>query len=211
MDLLDLAAFRSVRLAREPFPFLIVPGFIKPAVRDAVHADFPAIDQPGSFPVAGLTYGPAFNELVQVLTGPAFQRAVEDRFQIDLRGRATMLTVRGRCGPRDGNIHTDSVNKLVTVLIYLNPTWEDVGGRLRLLRSAWDIDDVLVEIPPVEGALVAFRRTDHSFHGHKRFIGPRRVVQLNWATGGGVAHFEQLRHRASAWVKRAFAPRRRAA
>ncbi len=54
----------------------------------------------------------------------------------------------------------------------MNPRWEQAGGRLRLLRSATDIEDVLVEVPPEEGTLVAFRRSDNSYHGHMAFDGP---------------------------------------
>jgi SM-20-related protein len=211
MDGLDLAAFRATPLTREPFPFLIVPQFVKPAARAAVNADYPVIESPGSFPVSGLTYGAGFQQLLDELRGPAFRAACEEKFDIDLSGRASMITVRGRCGTRDGNIHTDAVTKLITVLLYMNPTWERAGGCLRLLRSPHDIEDVLVEIPPVEGTLLAFRRTDNSWHGHKPFIGPRRVIQFNWVTTQGVERREVFRHRVSAWMKKTLGLFRRSA
>jgi hypothetical protein len=74
-----------------------------------------------------------------------------------------------------------------------------------LLRSAHNIDDVVAEIPPTEGTLVAFRRSANSFHGHKPWIGERRVIQLNWLTGRGIEFRELFKHRASAWVKRLLA------
>ena len=211
MDKLDLAAFRDTPLTREPFPFVIVPQFVKPAARAAVNADYPLIDSPGSFPVSGLTYGAGFQELLDELRGPAFRAACEEKFAIDLSGRASMITVRGRCGTRDGNIHTDAVTKIITVLIYMNPSWEQSGGCLRLLRSPRDLDDVLVEIPPVEGTLLAFRRSDNSWHGHKPFIGPRRVIQFNWVTTPGVERREMFRHRVSAWMKKTWEFLRRSA
>jgi hypothetical protein len=199
---LDLEAFRSTRLTREPFDYLVVPGFVTAGVRAAVNADFPPIDSPGSFPAQVLRCGPAFAALLDALTGPEVRAAFEDKFQIDLAGRPTLLTVRGRCDARDGRIHTDAASKLITALIYLNPAWEGRGGCLRLLRSADDLEDVLVEVPPLDGTLVAFRRSDNSYHGHKPFIGPRRVIQLNWVTDRLTVRRELLRHRASAWVKR---------
>src|SRR5262245_33713849 len=180
MSQLDIAAFRSTPLVREPFPYLIVPGFIRAQAVQAIQADYPQIHEPGSFPTEGLHYGPAFASLLRALNSSELRTAIERKFDIDLTGRPTMVTVRGQCGTRDGNIHTDAVSKLITVLIYMNSSWESSGGRLRLLRSPDDIEDVLVEVPPVEGTLLAFRRTDNSWHGHKPFIGPRRVVQLNW-------------------------------
>ena len=202
MQEVDLVAFRATPLIPEPFEHLIVPGFVKAEARAAIHADYPRIDAPGSFPVSELTYGPAFASLLATLTGPEVRAAFEEKFAIRLKDRPTTLTVRGRCGPKDGHIHTDQASKIITVLIYLNPSWEQSGGRLRLLRSAHDLDDVLVEVPPVEGTLVAFRRRDNSYHGHKPFLGPRRVIQLNWVTGQGARHYAHLRHRVSAWLKK---------
>jgi hypothetical protein len=202
MQEFDRAAFRAAPLVREPFDYLVVPNFVRPWARAAVNADFPDIDRPGSFPVCDLSYGPAFAAMLRTLQGDAFRAAFEEKFGVALAGRPTMVTVRGRCGHRDGNIHTDSVNKIITVLIYLNSDWQGTGGCLRLLRSADDIDDVITEVPPHDGTLIAFRRGDNSFHGHKPFIGPRRVIQLNWVTGQGVKVFETLRHRASAWLKK---------
>jgi Rps23 Pro-64 3,4-dihydroxylase Tpa1-like proline 4-hydroxylase len=110
--------------------------------------------------------------------------------------------VRGRCSERDGRIHTDSKTKIITVLLYMNPKWEESGGRLRLLRSADDLDDVIAEVPPEEGTLIAFKRSDNSFHGHKPFAGPRRVIQLNWVIDEGVARRKASKHRLSALVKK---------
>jgi hypothetical protein len=203
MHALDLAAFWATPLVREPFDYLVVPGFIRAEARPAIHADYPQIDAPGSFPVRELGYGPAFAKLLRTLTGPEMCQAFAEKFQIKLDGLPTMVTVRGRSGTKDGNIHTDARTKILTVLIYMNPAWEQPGGRLRLLRSSDNIDDVIVEIPPLEGTLVAFRRSDNSYHGHKPFIGPRRVIQLNWVTGERVRRFELMRHRFSAWMKKA--------
>jgi hypothetical protein len=208
---LDLAAFRSTPLVRQPFHFLVVPGFIRPDARAAINADYPRIDDPGSFPAGELRFGPSFAALLDALRGPEVRAAFADKFAVDLRGRPTMITVRGRCGPKDGNIHTDAVTKILTVLIYMNPHWEQAGGRLRLLRSPHDIEDVLVEVPPTEGTLVAFRRSSNSFHGHKPFIGPRRVIQLNWVTDRFTERREVFRHRVSAWMKKAVALMRRSA
>jgi hypothetical protein len=203
MQELDLAAFRATPLNRRPFDYLIVPGFVRPEARAAVLADYPRIDSPGSYPLGQLTYGPAFAALVETLRGPDMRAAFAEKFGLDLEGRPTTVTVRGRCGTRDGFIHTDSVSKLITVLIYLNPAWEAEGGRLRLLRSAHDLDDVVAEVPPTEGALVAFRRSDNSYHGHKTFVGPRRVIQLNWVAGRHSALLSALRHGLSGLAKTA--------
>ena len=204
MSVLDLEAFRATPLTREPFDYLILPGFIKPARLAAINADYPKIDKPGSFPLSEVRYGPAFAALIEELRGDRVRAAFAEKFRMDLAGRPTMVTVRGRCCERDGDIHTDAVTKLITVLLYMNPHWEQSGGRLRLLRSADDLDDVLVEVPPLEGTLLAFRRSANSWHGHQRFVGERRVVQLNWVTSQWVERRERFRHRVSALLKRVF-------
>ena len=60
---------------------------------------------------------------------------MEKKLGVDLKGRPTMVTARGISAARDGQIHTDSRTKLMTVLIYMNNAWEAKTGRLRLLRG----------------------------------------------------------------------------
>ena len=84
----------------------------------------------------------------------------------------------------------------------MNPRWEEAGGRLRLLRSGTDIEDVIVEVPPDEGTLLCFRRSDNSYHGHLPFDGPRHVIQLNWLKSALRARFETFKHNLSGWTKR---------
>ena len=116
--------------------------------------------------------------------------------------RSTVTTVRGRCDLSDGKIHTDSKSKIITVLIYMNETWEQAGGRLRLLRSATDLNDIIVEVPPVAGTLLAFKRSHNSWHGHESFSGEPRVIQFNWLTSQGNRQIAMLRHHTSASFKR---------
>jgi SM-20-related protein len=202
MDALDLAAFRATPLVREPFEYLVLPGFVKAQARAAINGGYPEIKRPGSFPLSELRFGPAFANLVAELNGEPMRRAFEEKFGIDLAGRPTMITARGCCGARDGRIHTDTSSKIITVLIYMNSTWEAPGGRLRLLRSADNLDDVILEVPPEEGTLLCFRRANNSFHGHKPFVGARRVLQFNWVTEQRIVDRELKRHRFSAWTKR---------
>lgn len=201
MSVLDLEALRRATLAREPYAHVIVPGFLRPEALAGTLADFPPIARPGSFPVSGLAYGPGFAALMAALETPAIEAAFAEKFDVDLAGRARLVTVRGRCRARDGRIHTDSADKLITALIYLNASWEGTGGRLRVLRSANDLEDYAAEVPPAAGTLLAFRPGARSFHGHHPFVGERRVVQLNWVTSARVARREGARHRLSAWVK----------
>ena len=129
------------------------------------------------------------------------RRAMEGKFAIDLAGRPTMITLRGHSDGKDGRIHTDTATKLITVLLYMNPAWEIGEGRLRLLRGPDDLEDFVAEIPPTAGTMVAFRRSENSFHGHRPHIGERRSIQLNWVTDQRVVRRELGRHRWSARLK----------
>jgi SM-20-related protein len=199
---IDLSRFERTPLETDPFPYLLVPGFVPDEVRAELGQAYPKIDRPGSFPVADLRFGAAFRDFLAEIEGPAMRAAFAQKFGIDLTGRPTMVTVRGQAGLRDGSIHTDTASKLITVLIYMNEAWEAQGGRLRLLRSDRDLEDMITEVPPAAGTLLAFRVTRNSWHGHKPATGPRRVVQLNWVESESVVRRERLRHGLSARVKR---------
>jgi SM-20-related protein len=201
-DYLRLDAFGATPLVTQPFAHLVVPGFVSEAGLAAFNADYPKISSPGSFPTDQLSFGPEFQKLLDGLESDAFREAFEDKFAIDLSGRPTITTVRGRCDASDGKIHTDSKTKIITVLIYMNTGWEAPGGRLRLLRSAHDLNDVITEVPPVAGTLLAFKRGNNSWHGHEPFAGERRVIQFNWLTSNGNRRIAMLRHHTSASFKR---------
>ena len=202
---LDLDAFAAAPLIEDPFAYVILPGFVRTEARSGINADYPAIAQRGSFPVTQLSFGPRFQQLVDELNSDEFRSACAAKFSVDLSGRPSTITVRGRCDRRDGKIHTDSISKIITVLIYMNPSWEDAGGRLRLLRSGHDLEDVLAEIPPSEGTLLAFRRAGNSWHGHRPFAGERRVIQFNWVTSESDRRIAMFRHHLSAPFKRILA------
>ena len=199
---LGIEQFRATPLVRQPFEHLIVPQFIDAWALAEINGDYPKITSTGSFPVDQLTFGSAFQTLLDELNGDEFRDAFEEKFGGDLSGRPTITTVRGRCGAGDGRIHTDSATKIITVLIYVNESWDQPGGRLRLLRSAHDLDDMIVEVPPVAGTLLAFRRSNNSWHGHEPFVGERRVIQFNWLTSEGNRQIAMLRHHTSASFKR---------
>ena len=201
-SIIDIEAFRNAPLTREPFLCAMVPGFVKTSALPGIEADFPRIELPGSFPLPTLQYGPTFRDFINALQGPEFKQAVEEKIGVDLSGRPTMVTVRGRSRASDGQIHTDSKPKLVTVLIYMNRKWEAPGGRLRLLRSPDNLYDVIAEVPPDEGTLLIFKNQPNAWHGFQGFEGPRKVIQLNWVTDAGVVWREQTRHKVSAFFKR---------
>jgi hypothetical protein len=159
MSLINLDAIRTAQLHGDPFDFMVVPNFLSQE---------------------HLQYGPVFGQLMEEIQGPAFAEVMGDRFAMDLARLPTTITVRKFCERTDGNIHTDHKSKVITVLVYFNENWDSEDGQLRMLRSKNNIEDYAAQVPPLGGTLLAFRRTDHSWHGHTRFVGERRMVQLNY-------------------------------
>ena len=202
---LDYAAFADTPPAGDPFPHVVVPRFVPARELDAILDDLPQVAKRGSFPIGALRLGPAAHSLAQELEGPTLRDAIAGKFGLDLGSAPTMLTLRGRSGPRDGQIHCDSTAKRVTVLLYLNRStdaWTRHEGCLRLLRSPLSLDDYAVEVPPVDGTLLAFPNAPTAWHGHQPFVGPRTVLQLNYMTDLTAARSELRRHRVSAFFKR---------
>jgi hypothetical protein len=200
--MIDYERFRKTPLVREPFDHLVVSGFLPAETLGRVLSGFPAIEKGGSFPESELSFGSGFATLLEELRSSELRSAVEEKFGIDLEGRPTMITVRGQARAKDGRIHTDTVTKIVTVLLYLNPGWTDEGGRLRLLRSNASLDHFFAEIPPEAGTAVFFRCVENAWHGHTPYVGERRAIQLNWVTDESVVRHEERRHRFSARLKK---------
>jgi SM-20-related protein len=205
MITLDYKKFSDTPVCENPFPHLVVPGFVPPDSLRDVLAALPPLRRRGSFPPASVRLRPAARELIQQMEGEQLRALIAARFRIDLAGAPTMLTLRGWTSDRDGRIHCDSIAKRVTVLLYLNPETEAFGrqeGCLRLLRGPDDLEDYAVEVPPVNGTLLVFPNGASAWHGHRRFVGQRYSIQLNYMTTDGKARSELRRHQLSAFVKR---------
>ncbi len=202
---LDYGKLRRTPVADEPFRHIVVEHFVPPGTLEEVVADLPLIERRGSFPISALRFGSRAASLMAELEGPTFRAAIAEKFDLDLSDAGTMVTLRGQSRERDGKIHTDSVAKRVTILLYLNPqdaAWARKEGCLRLLRGPENLDDYAVEVPPVNGTLLVFPNGPRTFHGHKQFLGRRYVVQLNYMTADQAARSELRRHKVSALVKR---------
>lgn len=205
---LHLDKFRQTPLVTDPFEYVVIRDFLQRDALDAARASFPSVPGPGSHPPAGLKVEGGFKRMVDEICGPDFKAAVEEKFSLSLQGRPFMYTVRGHTRARDGQIHTDSRTKIITVLLYLNEDhWPKGSGRLRMLRSGTDLEDYAEEVEPAGGTLIVFRRSDRSWHGHHSYEGPRRALQFNWVTDASVVEREQGRHGFSSRLKSLFGGR----
>ena len=199
---LNIDKLRATSLENKPFDYVIVPGFLSSESVSEIVATYPNISKGGSFPLDTVTIPDALQGVIDELDGPAFEQAIEKKFNVSLRGKPKMYSLRGYCRRTDGKIHTDSKDKIVTVLLYLNEAWSHETGKLRLLRRGDDLEDYAAEVPPDNGTLLIFRRSDKSFHGHGPFDGVRRSIQMNWMTSENRRTFHKLRHKLSAGLKK---------
>ncbi len=201
-QMIDVQKVRDAQLHTSPYQYMLATDFIKPDAKKRLIEGYPQIEQAGSFPLPTIQYGADFKQLIDELNSDEFRQAVEEKFKVDLAGKPTMFTVRGKCRAKDGKIHTDSESKIITVLLYMNPEWENDGGRLRILNNGTDLNGSVAEVPPMIGSLLLFKRSNNSWHGHLPFEGTRRVIQMNWVTEQKYVDREQKRHFWSSLLKR---------
>jgi SM-20-related protein len=199
---LNIAKLAASRVETTPYQHVIVPGFLSPESVRAINATYPKIEKGGSYPIESLEAGMAIKQVIDELDGPEFERVIADKFGVQLSGRPKMYSLRGYTRAKDGQIHTDSKDKIITVLLYLNENWNQPGGRLRILRDGRNVENFAAEVPPDNGTLLVFKRSDNSWHGHHPFEGPRRSLQMNWMTSEGSKGFHAIRHKISAAMKK---------
>ena len=202
---LNIGKLQAARIETAPYMFTIVPGFLSPDSVRRINATYPKIEKGGSYPIESLDASMAIKEVIDELDGPEFEAVIAERFGVALDGRPKMYSLRGYTRAKDGQIHTDSKDKIITVLLYLNDTWQQAGGRLRILKNGQNVDDFVAEVPPDNGTLLVFKRSDSSWHGHHPFEGQRRSLQMNWMTSEGSKGFHAIRHKLSAAVKKVMA------
>lgn len=201
---LDYGALDATGLQTDPFAHVVVHRFIAPEDLPSVLQELPVVGKGGLYPLRGLRAGSAFRDLVAQIQGQGFRDAVAGKFGLDLNGAPTLTTLRGLSRSKDGRIHCDSKSKRVTVLLYINSdrdAWHRHEGCLRLLRGPDDIENFAVEVPPVDGNLVIFENGPTAWHGYRKYVGTRYVLQLNYMMSKAIARSEERRHRISAFIK----------
>ncbi|WP_448188225.1 2OG-Fe(II) oxygenase [Azospirillum sp. sgz301742] len=200
--ILDLEAVKAATVSNDPFPHLVVPNFLNGERLRKVMDDFPGIDMPGLFPVEEVSGGPAFDALLKDMNSAELGAIMGEKFGVDLANRPTMTTVRSRARARDGQIHLDADFKMVTLLLYLNDSWQSPDGWLRTLRGPGDITNFAGQVAPQGGLLFAFKCTPEAWHGHTSFEGERRYVMMNYCVDRASMAREHARHRFTAKVKK---------
>lgn len=181
MSLINLAAIGDAQHSRDPYDHLLASRFLKEEAIDDIRRDFPAIDKPGYLTIDEVKLQGRFKELIDELEGPELTEELSRTFGMDLHPFPRLTTIMRRSQPKYGAIHTDGPSKIMTMLVYMNDTWQpNDGGRLRVLYDGKNFEPYKLEVPPIMGTMFAFLRSDKSWHGHLPFSGERRVVQIAW-------------------------------
>lgn len=201
--LLNLTALQAAPLVQSPYPYVMMENFIPEDYQQAIETSFPLIQKEGSFPLSAFRLEGAMLSLIQALDSDSLRAAIASKFAIDLEGKPTTITLRGYCTfNRDGKIHTDSKDKLITVLLYLGADAAASEGRLRLLYNQHDLNNFAAEISPDFGHCVMFQVTPHGWHGFTPVQGQRRAIQLNYVVSAKAAAKNIWRHQLAAFFKR---------
>jgi SM-20-related protein len=204
MSILDYDAIRGCETRHEPYDFFMGRGALKAEAIPALRQSFPDIKATGFHPLEQMKVEGAFAELIAEIEGPEFTAAISDALGTDLRGYPQLITIRKVSAAHEGRIHCDSESKIATSLIYMNDTWDSPEGRFRVLKNDHDFNDYVAEAAPETGAIVGFKRADHSWHGHTPFVGERRVVQVAWVRSQADIDRKKKRHGMSSFFKNLF-------
>jgi len=200
MRILDRNKINQVSVDTEFFPFFHIENvFSSNTEASSLTEDFPEIDRGGSFPTEKLSDG-ILKDLIQELEGNEFKSLLEEKFNIDLANSEVVTTLRGYSRAKDGQIHTDSTSKILTVLLYLNIDWKNNEGNLRLLKENNNLENTIKEISSEFGNLIAFKVTENCWHGFRAFEGKRLSIQLNYIHPNSLSS-HNLRHRISSIFK----------
>jgi hypothetical protein len=205
---LDLNVIRKAELRCQPYEYILNSHFVRNEAIADVQNTFPNLRTPGFHPVDDIQVKGAFGDLIAEMKGSELSSALSDKFGIDFSKFPRFITIRKVSAAHEGRIHCDSESKVMSQLLYLNEGWSSPDGRLRVLRSQGSFEDYATEIDPKTGNVFAFMRSAHSWHGHKPFVGERRVVQIAWLHSQDDIARKSKRHRMSGFFKHLFPTRK---
>jgi hypothetical protein len=200
--LIDLNSIKSAPVNESFFPFFSVLNCITEEGK-ALPQNFPDLNKGGSYPSDMPGLSPVMENLIAEIESKEMQEALSEKFGINLDDVEVVTTIRGYSRLKDGQIHTDSKTKVLTLLLYLNESWEEDTGLLRMLKNNHDLEDFIEEIPATLGSLVVFKVTENCWHGFHPFEGKRLSLQMNYIKKESVSQ-HLMRHRLSSFIKKLF-------
>ena len=207
ISMIPTVNLENAQVYHEPFDFLVARDTLSKSFARSLQYDLPRLRLAGYLPYHKNQCGPSVNNLIQQLQSEPVASEIGELLGIDnLSEYPAYVSVSRHLERRHGRIHTDGPSKVATALLYLNPVWKQEGkGCLRFLHSDTDFSaTVIPEIKPLYGTLVAFKRSDNSYHGHLPFKGPRDVIQVAWLKSDKDALRKAKRGRVTELLKQIF-------
>lgn len=202
-SIINYSAIENVDVETSPFPFFGVENVFAEEAREGLLSTFPKIEAGGSLPLNSLPIAGRFAELVEEIKSDRFRQVMAEKFQVDLSDKPLIITARGFSRAKDGQIHTDSKTKLITILLYVNDGWDSPTGRLRMLNSE-NLEDYAAEFSSSIGQMIAFKVTDNCWHGYHSYEGQRQSLQINYLVEEKYTWHHTYRHKLSAFFKKLF-------
>lgn len=202
--ILKLDALKAANVSTSPYPYFVVENALESTAVQSVIQDFPKLEQGGSYNIEDVAIKPNFDRFLKSLDCKEFRQILTDKFDVDVMEHPMMITLRGYSRQKDGRIHSDSKTKLLTILIYLNESWDAPTGRLRILNDETNIDNYAEEVNAGPGTLVAFKVVDHGWHGYVPYEGQRQSIQINFLTSDKANAKHRFVHGLSAKLKKLF-------
>jgi len=202
-SIINYEAIDNAIVTQSPYPFFGVDTAFNESSHQALLNDFPSSTYGGSLPLESISVTASLAQLVDELKGDKFRELMAKKFSVDLQDKPIIITARGYSRQKDGQVHTDSKTKLITILLYINDGWDDASGRLRML-NANNIDDYAAEFSSSIGQLIAFKVTDNCWHGYQSYEGQRQSLQINYLVEEKYTKHHVYRHKLSAFFKKLF-------
>ena len=181
--------------AAEPFPHVVIDGFLEPALCRQLVETFPAYDGErfrNDWGELGKAWredvsrlGSAWSELDAGLRSPAFLGLLSRisgiprlLFDPTYFGGGTHENLHDmELDPHiDFNLHPQTnLHRRLNLLLYLNEEWDEAwGGSLELHTDPWrpTHENRITTIPPLANRCVIFETSDRSWHGFRRIALP---------------------------------------
>ena len=145
--MIDFNKLQSAEVDNTYYPFFSLDNCLLDNQSCAALAkDFPDIKSGGSIPPSSINLEESIKKLISDLESEEMKAILEEKLNVDLSNSEIVTTLRGFSRKKDGKIHTDSKSKIITLLLYLNESWEYETGKLRMLKNEENLEDFIKEI-----------------------------------------------------------------
>jgi hypothetical protein len=203
LSTVKLADLSATYTSAQPFPHVVIDGFIEPSFAREVAACYPTFEDAGrlgfSFNAVNerkkiqitdqTRFPPAVRRLSDFLAEPAFLADLSALTGIPnlladetlFGGGMHMTGPHGRLDVHvDFNLLDNILYRRLNLLVYLNPEWDESwGGQVEL----WDreVQVCATSLSPVLGRWLIFETSDISFHGVAPLTCPPDQVRRSFA------------------------------